>query len=98
MQKSGDLIQLLEGIFRYWFMNIHPKRRKKGKLDREHNQFISTQDWEPKWGHDFIKKWANFVEDDMTDEMKDQFQVDVSGKMSLSELYTRAKRKSGRID
>ena len=88
--KSGDITQLLEGIFRYWHRNIHDRKQKKGKFDREHDEFISTHKW---CGQDFIKKWANFVEDDMTQDMKDNFKANVSGRTSIPELYKTAETK-----
>lgn len=87
LKSSGNLALLLKGIFRYWEMNIHRKKLRTNRLHDDEKKFIDGMGWELKWGHDFIKKWADFVEESMTKDMKDDFKADTTGSPSLADIY-----------
>lgn len=60
IRVDGDLLAFVKGIFRYWLVNIHGKKRIQHKLHSHEKSLLERKKWP--WGEEFIKRWANYVQ------------------------------------
>jgi len=60
IRVDGQLLEFVQGIFRYWNMNIRGKKRIQHKLHPNEKALFERYNWA--WGEESTKRWAKYVE------------------------------------